>query len=266
VPLQRLLSFLAAIGLVASGCGGGGEPSPNESLVTVEVGGDLGLGPVDRIVPGFGVGVWNVSVDGGVATLSERHLVGDEAGAGHRIVVDFTDDLPTVVEVVLTRDDADLGSSDETTGPGTILFQDADPAGVISGEFRPSSGRGFRFWVDTAEDTYVDEPGSGEPFRLRPGGVADSFSFATQFVGVVEDSRCPPDAECVWEGRVVVKLRYVWEGGSEEFELVGFETPQGPIFGDAPRYPATPEPHATRAIVLAGLDGDVATLVWRSSG
>jgi hypothetical protein len=259
--MRRQTVIFILLGLLVAACGGG-EDSSGRTGITVETGADLGLGPIDRIVPGFGVGVWRADVDGDVATISERHLVGDEAGAGHRIVLDFTQDQPGVLELVETRDDAENGPTNTPSGPGTLRLQDADPAGVISGEFLPVAGTGFRFWVDAADDTYVDQPTPGEAFRLRPGGVADSFSFATQYIGVVEDSRCPPDVQCVWEGRVVVALRFIWEDGTEEFELTGLQTPQGMVFGDSPAYPATPEPFSTRELALIGLEGDVATFMW----
>jgi hypothetical protein len=263
--MRPFATVLVIVALVASACSDDGRLPSSRDDVTVVVGQDLGLGPVDRVVPGFSVGVWKATVEGGVATILERHLVGDEAGAGHRIVIDFNRQTPTVVEVAETRDDAERGASSEPFGPGTLFLQDTDPSGVISGEYSADSGGGFRFWVDTADATYVDGPIPGETFQLRPGGVADSFSFATQLVGIVEDSRCPPDARCVWEGRVVVSVRYISDAGWEEFELRGFVSPQGPVFGDAPTYPATPVAPSTLELALVGLAGDVATLMWAST-
>ena len=51
-------------------------------------------------------------------------------------------------------------------------------------------------------------PGStaGDSLRLTLGESAEREGESITFGSVVEDSRCPPDAECVWAGRVQVRL------------------------------------------------------------
>ena len=45
-------------------------------------------------------------------------------------------------------------------------------------------------------------------------------------VAVIEDSRCPMNARCVWPGRVRLKMFWVRSRGNQEFELtLGEPTP-----------------------------------------
>jgi hypothetical protein len=48
----------------------------------------------------------------------------------------------------------------------------------------------------------------GQNIQLSPGEQAtfDSEGLTVEFVRVVEDSRCPTDATCVWAGEVKVQL------------------------------------------------------------
>lgn len=46
-----------------------------------------------------------------------------------------------------------------------------------------------------------------EPFVLAPGAVASLVDGATmRYASLVEDSRCPPDVQCVWAGTVRVAV------------------------------------------------------------
>lgn len=264
---RLMLSVVALVGAAAlvAGCGDGQAGAAGRPVaVDVVTGADLGLTQADRVIPGMSVGVWTAVVDGDVAVISERHLLGDEAGAGYRLTLDLGAQPPQVVEVIRTRD-GEGTQPDERLDPGTLTLQDADPTGTISGEYRPEAGNPFRFWADATADTYVEDPDLGNEFQLRPGGVVDMFSFALQYVELLEDSRCPVDVQCVWEGRVVVKMRFVSEGEADEFELRGFSTPDGPIFGDQPTW-ATPVEFASTEFALVGLDGDTITLVRRQAG
>lgn len=256
----KIAPLLLAAALVA-GCGEGESAGPIDVEVTTDV--DLGLSPGDRIVPGMSVGVWQASVEGDRVVISESHLLGDEAGAGYQLALDLGGSQPEVVEVIRTRF-GDTTRPDERLDPGTLALQDADMFGVMSGEYQSGAGRSFTFWVDLASDTYAGDPDLNEEFDLRPGGVVDMFSFALQYVELVEDSRCPPDVQCVWEGQVIVKMRYVDEEGAEEFELRGLLTPDGPIYGDQPTW-RLPGSSSSTMFSLVGLDEDTITLTRLST-
>ncbi len=60
----------------------------------------------------------------------------------------------------------------------------------------------------------------GEEFTLARGqtAVVDGGALAVRFQGVVHDSRCPIDVECITAGNAVVRLR-LSDGGAEEVEL-----------------------------------------------
>lgn len=55
--------------------------------------------------------------------------------------------------------------------------------------------------VQLGQTAYVGGP------RVRP-------------VAVLEDSRCPAKAQCVWAGRVRLKMLWVRPAGDQEFELI----------------------------------------------
>ena len=67
-------------------------------------------------------------------------------------------------------------------------------------------------------------PTEGEPFELgaevtiAPGETARASdgSLKVRFVRVLDDSRCPTDATCIWAGEV--KLRLAVEAGEQQVE------------------------------------------------
>lgn len=77
--------------------------------------------------------------------------------------------------------------------------------------------------------TAVDQEfAPGEPFWLAQGARAVSADAATivRFAAAVSDSRCPPEAVCVWAGEVTVDIG-VRVAGSDEVvaRLSGTTTP-----------------------------------------
>ena len=52
----------------------------------------------------------------------------------------------------------------------------------------------------------VQAAATGEPFRLPLGESVQMNGHTLRFVDVVEDSRCPKETTCVWEGRAKVHL------------------------------------------------------------
>lgn len=70
----------------------------------------------------------------------------------------------------------------------------------------------------------------GEPFWLAQGAraVSGDGSTAVRFAAVVSDSRCPPEAVCVWAGEVTVDIGVRVGGGDEVVSrLSGTTTPDG---------------------------------------
>ncbi len=49
--------------------------------------------------------------------------------------------------------------------------------------------------------------------RLGESERASSSAIRVNFVSVVEDSRCPPDAQCIWAGRVVIEVTIEADNG-----------------------------------------------------
>ena len=46
-----------------------------------------------------------------------------------------------------------------------------------------------------------------------------NFPFSLQFQGVVADSRCPTEVDCVWEGNAEVLVNVISENNSEVYSL-----------------------------------------------
>jgi hypothetical protein len=57
------------------------------------------------------------------------------------------------------------------------------------------------------------------PFELAVGQVAGVGDIKIEFWNVTEDSRCPTDVQCVWEGRVKIELRLSGEDTIETVQL-----------------------------------------------
>lgn len=55
----------------------------------------------------------------------------------------------------------------------------------------------------------------GQPFTLTPGNSVTVDGVQITFRAVGQDSRCPPDVQCIWEGDAEVRLRV----GNEEVTL-----------------------------------------------
>lgn len=75
----------------------------------------------------------------------------------------------------------------------------------------------------TSENLYI-EGQPGEPVELEIGLSAqiqgDSGELILTFAEVVEDSRCPDGATCVWEGEAAVSIHLSSsEGTREQFEM-----------------------------------------------
>lgn len=56
-------------------------------------------------------------------------------------------------------------------------------------------------------------------FDIAFGESASVSNFDIEFADVVEESRCPTDAACIWEGRVVVSLVIVEGTQTTDIEL-----------------------------------------------
>ena len=65
--------------------------------------------------------------------------------------------------------------------------------------------------------TTADADADGSDVRL--GQTAYVNGPRVRPVAVLEDSRCPADAQCVWAGRVRLKMLWLKPAGDQEFEL-----------------------------------------------
>jgi len=101
---------------------------------------------------------------------------------------------------------------------GTIEIKSEAPLSL--GAFRTTNGYpnlGVRPAIAFASQTPDFEPSLDTPFELSAGQVAKVQGVQIEFWSVAEDSRCPTDVQCVWEGRVKIDLRL---SGSNERETV----------------------------------------------
>lgn len=110
----------------------------------------------------------------------------------------------------------------------------------------------------------------GDPFQLGLGQTAriESDDLTVEFTGLAEDSRCPSDVVCVWEGQVTIVVR-VSRGGEVvgEFRLTSRAGQDELAVADFDGYTirliaVEPYPVSTEAIVLSNY---TATLVVSSA-
>jgi hypothetical protein len=85
----------------------------------------------------------------------------------------------------------------------------------------------------------------GEPFRLAPGAIAwlEDDQLLVAFVGVVAESRCPEDVQCIVAGDAALEL---WVRRPPA-ERLGFTLHTDPALGDAFGYAG----HTIRLLQLA---------------
>ena len=80
------------------------------------------------------------------------------------------------------------------------------------------------------------EVGLDKPFSLGPGESVSitGEDLTVRFVEVINDSRCPQGAECVWAGEVSVRLEITYQGVLNEKILVqqGLSQPARADFAD----------------------------------
>jgi hypothetical protein len=89
----------------------------------------------------------------------------------------------------------------------------------------------------------------------KTAGVAGSTTRLT-FRQVSEDSRCPTNVVCVWEGDAKIELLPVRDGTVGQRVILSLHTPNEAQVGDLfvrfvglTPYPATPDPSSTRQYV-----------------
>ncbi len=230
--MNTLLRYLVLV-LVVAGCGDAGSVASPFEPIPATIDQTLDIDGAARIEPGFSVGVWRVDGSGTVRTLSRQMLVGDESAERIELMLDFSDGAVTLVDAYRLRLDADRPEERQTLNVASIVLNNSSAEGIISGRVALEDQPGFDFWSDP-DPASVVESELDVPFKMKPGYVIDEFSFAVRYIGVTEDSRCPPDVMCVWEGQVTVEFEYVDEDQRNVVTATGIATPDGPAYGASP--------------------------------
>lgn len=99
----------------------------------------------------------------------------------------------------------------------------------------------------------VPEPDEPESVRLEPGAPPYWFRGLVLTLKAIEDSRCPPDVQCVWAGELAAVLDVSLDTpAAEHLEVrLGESTrPQAEAFGAVIRLVAIDEASATVAVDL----------------
>jgi len=102
---------------------------------------------------------------------------------------------------------------------GCTTVDDNDPAAAKEEEQEQA--------LDTADEVVAVQVGQ----RVTLPTYSASLTFAEK----AEDSRCPKNVTCVWEGRVKIVLTFTVDGQTETFEMTGFVGPTGQEEGSPPR-------------------------------
>lgn len=56
--------------------------------------------------------------------------------------------------------------------------------------------------------------------KIKSGDTLKNGNYSISFLEVTEDSRCPSDVTCIWEGRAKVKVHIENNGNTEEKEIL----------------------------------------------
>jgi len=73
----------------------------------------------------------------------------------------------------------------------------------------------------------------GATIALSPGQTASLANGGSlRYVRLVNDSRCPPDVQCVWAGDAVIALHWVPASGAKRDLQLHFNTAAGPNHAD----------------------------------
>lgn len=75
--------------------------------------------------------------------------------------------------------------------------------------------------IADAQPTIAPAIAVGQPFALRLGETAriDEAGLSVTAQQILEDSRCPADAYCIWQGRVVIAGALSLGGQAQSFSL-----------------------------------------------
>ena len=97
----------------------------------------------------------------------------------------------------------------------------------------------------------------GEEFSLHIGeriGITKE-DLRIEFVGISEDSRCPKNVTCIWEGRVTAVIGISMDGSSQQLKLTEpglTDVPARKIFGGYElTYKVEPYPEKAEIEILA---------------
>jgi hypothetical protein len=71
----------------------------------------------------------------------------------------------------------------------------------------------------------------GQPTELAPGQTAQVGPLRVTFTGVRDDSRCPVDVVCVWEGDAVAKVELSQPTGAVETHELHTSSPRATTYG-----------------------------------
>lgn len=246
-----MLTVVVAVVLFSSR---GGE-EPLDFTVAMDV--DLGLDPTAQLVHSFSTGVWQGEIEGEVLTIREYHLFGDEGGES--TTIRLSTDGPVVLLARYSSSELYSGDDALEYRSGTLHLQSFDLDGIVAGILTPDGERPVPFWVDLRPGAVVREPSIDVPFAVPPGGVVTlREQTVVRFDEVVEDSRCPEDATCVWEGAVEVALTIYEDGVPSSVRLRGLSAGDGPVFGDSPTIEVM---RGLQVLSLVALDEGGATFV-----
>lgn len=231
IPMKKLLPFVVL--LIISACA---EPGPEASLfVPIQARYDqsLEVGSGARLEPGPSVGVWRAERTGATTRLWRTMSIGDTAAVELDLVLDFRKDQITLIDAYRQTLKAGVPTERELLNVSGLSLNHSDEYEIISGRLALGDGSHLDFWVDIDPESLV-VPEVDRPFEMRPGSVIDGSSFAMEYLGIVDDSRCPSDVTCIWAGEVSVAFAYVDEGGRTTVTATGLATPDGPIYGTSP--------------------------------
>lgn len=218
--MKHVLSAAAFTVLVAA-CGGTSESAPAAGAIEFDQ--TITVSPLDRVFRAFGEHIWAGTGDGEAIQLRLHYLNGEESATTVILEMQQLDGDPTLVTGSV-RDvwwDGEDHESTEFIEPSDVTLRHWDPQSVIAGQIQLGTSVPLPFWVDLTQPA-VEVPGQTSQVEVAPGGVIQyGCCDVLQFLEVLEDSRCPADVTCVWEGQVRVSLHHHSRDQTLELSLPG---------------------------------------------
>jgi len=266
-PATSLSATCLFILLVAiAGCGSGSDPDAANDPVVLQIDSSVVIEPTAAITGSWHPEPWRVTRQEGKIRITANPIVGDEASERYTLVFQDTAE-PIFLSGSYSAsswDGENTIESSQSIAASRIQLSSWNPDGLTAGRVVAATGAEdeadtdefggeFDFWADVSLPLMT--PRSGDTAVLGIGQVAEFEGHWFQISRIVENSLCPPDVECVWEGRLAYELEDRYWAEPRTFRLTGWQDDQGRTLGGSEPSVTLPDEEWIR-ITVVGFSAD----------